>query len=156
MLEKKATFQLSGWQVVIFVIVFIGFLSFRINSMNDQLGNDLLRAKIERELIYEYYPDHIKEAQEALEAGDNEEVTKQVNSMTTAKVELDLLKISYSIFDFSTSDRDVVIKVKYRIEDASGTHEQDTKYYRYTYKPVVKNWTRYGVSSEFIYYLNFI
>ena len=90
------------------------------------------------------------------EAGDVEGLSAAVKSAASTKIKIKSMKASYSIFDFSTKKRTVIVKIVYSIDDATGTREAGTKYYAFDHSPLVNTWNLPRERSALSYYLNFL
>jgi hypothetical protein len=75
-------------------------------------------------------------------------------SVTSTKLNVDSVQASYPLFDFSTR-KDVVVKVRYSLNDASGTREKGTNYYLFKHGSLGNVWQYKYDASEVSYYLNF-
>ena len=78
-----------------------------------------------------------------------------MESVTTAKLNVESVQASSPLFNFSTS-KDVVVKVTYSLDDASGTRDRKTKYYLFKHGSVGNSWSYKYESNVVSYYLNFI
>jgi hypothetical protein len=156
MSDPKINLKVSGWYALVGIAVVAVLLGGRIATMDDMSGNKNLMDKVEFELMTEYFPDDVDEMKSLLASGDMEQLGKKVKSTASTKINVRSVKASYSIFDFSTHDRDVVVKVDYALTDAYGTRREGTKYYLFEYKPLINGWRCIGDSFKWRYYSNFI
>ena len=156
MSEQKINIKLSGWKALAIIPIIAVLLGIRIASMNNKKNDTNLMEKVEFELTTEYFPDDVNRMKILYESGNEDEFTKAVKSITSTKINIKSIKASYSIFDFSTKKKNVVVKVVYSIDDTYGTRKQGTKYYSFTYSPMITGWQYRGERSALSYYLNFI
>jgi hypothetical protein len=154
--EKKLNFTLSGWHALVGIVVIVLFLGGRIVTMDDMSNNKKLMKEVEFELMTEYFPDDVNKMKSLFESGNTDEFNRALESTLSTKMNVKSVKASYSIFDFSTKDRDVVVKVAYSLEDAYGTRKKETKYYLFEHKPVINGWRCRGETFKWRYYSNFI
>jgi hypothetical protein len=103
----------------------------------------------------DYYPGEAERLKAVMESGNVSEIGEVAKSITTAKLNIESVQASYALFDFSSS-KDVIIKVKYKLDDSSGARNQKTLYYRFKHGSVFNNWQYRYESSALSYYLNFI
>lgn len=152
----EVNFQIKGWMVIPFSILFSLFMGYRIHSMNNMENNDELVAKVKHELLYEYYRDQLDAVKGAMSEGDRQAVDEGTASLISAKVEIEKMKVSYSVFDYSTSKKDVVVKAVYSLEDKSGVIHAGTRYLWFEYTPAFNQWYHRGERSALSYYLGFL
>lgn len=151
----EAEIKLSGWHAVVAIVALGVFLVFRILSMGDASGDEALMQKLKVQLASEYYPGEAERLRVAMDSGDAAEIDAVAQSVINTRLNLDEVKTSFPLFDFSSS-KDVVVKVAYSLEDNSGTHHADTKYYLYRYGAIGDNWSYQYEVSAVSFYLNFM
>jgi hypothetical protein len=156
MSDPKISVKLSGWYVLVGVVVIVVVLVGRIATMDNMANNKNLMEKVEFELMTEYFPDDVEKMKSLFASGDMDELGRRIKSTASTRINVKSVKGSYSIFDFSNKDRDVVVKVAYSLEDAYGTRKEETKYYSFEYKPMINGWRCRGESFKWMYYSNFI
>ena len=147
--------ELTGWKAIVVVVVLIGVLGARLMTFNDKEDDKALMREIEVLLIGDYFPDDVEKLKAVYETGDRDEIERVAKSITSTKVNVDSVQASYPLFDFSSAKK-VVIKVRYSLNDASGTREKRTKYYRFKHSSLGNIWQYKLESSIVSYYLNFI
>ena len=151
--ESKIKF--TGWQAVVILVVLIGVIIARLVTFGDKKNDSTLMRKLEVELVCDYFPNEAAKLREAYDSGDAEELQNAVESVTTAKLNIESVQASSPLFDFSAS-KDVVVKVTYSLVDSSGTRDRKTKYYLFNHGPVRNNWRYKYETSVVSYYLNFL
>jgi hypothetical protein len=156
MSEQSVGIKLSGWKALAIIPLVVGALGLRVVTITNKKNDANLMREVEFELMTEYFPDDVARLRALYDAGKTDEFTKAVRSTTTTTIDIKSVKASYSIFDFSTKDRDVVVKVVYSLDDASGTRKQGTNYYGFEHSPPINRWKCWGKRSVVNYYLNFI
>ena len=156
MTDQELKFELSGWKAVVVIVVLIAALGIRIVSMGDKKNDTKLMEKVKFELMTEYYPSDVEKLKAAVATGKNDEITKVTSSVLTTKLRIKSLKASYSIFDFSSKGKDIIVKVKYSLDDQFGTRKAGTQYYRFENGPLFNTWEYKGKSFAFSYWSNFI
>ena len=147
--------QLTGWQAIAVVVVFIAIFGIRLITFNDERNDEDLISKLELQLMTEYFPDDVAELKAAFESGDMDEVEEIAKSITSTTLNIESVKASYPLFDFSTP-KDVVVKVTYSLNDDTGTREKSTNYYLFKQGYLGNIWTYKRETSVVSYYLNFI
>lgn len=145
--------NLTGWQAIVVIVVFVGIVGIRLVTFNDKTGDKDLMKHIDTQLMSEYAPHVAGKLQAALDSDDKVEMDKGVESVLTTKVNIDSVKASYPIFDFSTP-KDVIIKVEFSLDDASGKGDKRTIYYHF--KKSVLGWHYEYITTAVSYYLNFV
>jgi len=148
--------NLKGWKALVVLAILFIIIVIRIASIDNMKNNSNLVEEVKLELLSEYYPGEIEKMKALLESGNDDELSKSVDSVTTAKINFKSIKASYKIFDLSTKTKDVIIKVDYSIDDTNGTIKKGEKYYRFEYKPLINGWRLIGKSNAIFYYLKFI
>ena len=156
MSEQNINIKLSGWKALAIIPVIVLILGIRIATINNKKNDTNLMEKVEFELMTEYFPDDVNRMQSLYESGNMDKVVKAAKSTTSTKINIKSIKANYSIFNFSTKEKDVVVKVMYSIDDAYGTRKQGTKYYLFKHSPMINRWKYWGERSTLSYYLNFI
>lgn len=145
----------SGWKAVVVIVIVLLVIGVRFITFKDQKDNKALVKEIELELTTEYFPDDVAKLRAAVDSGDEDEISDVAESITTTKLNIEAVQISRPLFDFSSS-KDVIVKVKYSLNDATGTRKAGTNYYRFENGLIVNSWRYKGKSSVVFYYLNFI
>ena len=144
--------QLTGWQAIIALVVFIGVIVIRLMTLSDMRDDKDLMKQIDTLLMDEYSPYVAEKMRDAVDKGDKDEIENAANSVTTTKVNIVSVQASYPIFKFSLP-KDVVIKVVFSLDDATETGEKRTIYY--LFKRGVFGWQYQYITSSLSYYLNF-
>ena len=147
--------KLTGWKAIAVVVVLIGIFGIRLMTFNDKRDDESLMKKIELQLMTDYFPDDVEELKAAYESGDMDEVAEVAESITSTTLNIESVQASYPLFDFSTPKK-VVVKVKYSLDDASGTREQGTNYYLFKHSSLGNIWEYKYDTSVVSYYLNFL
>ena len=88
-------------------------------------------------------------------SGDADKISIAAKSVTTTQLSIDSVKVSYPLFDFSTP-KDVVVKVTYSLNDASGTYQTKTVYYLFKHGGLFNVWQYQYKTGAISYYLNFL
>lgn len=153
MAELKAEFK--GWQAVVVVVILIGIVGARFMSLDDKKNDKDLMKALEVQLMSEYYPDVVDRLKAAADSGDADEISMAAESITTTRVSVDSVKVSYPLFEFSTP-RDVVVKVVYSLKDSSGTYQTQTNYYLFRQGGLLNTWQYRYQTNAMKYYLNFL
>ena len=144
--------QLTGWQAIIALVVFIGVIVIRLMTLSDMRDDKDLMKQIDTLLMDEYSPYVAEKMRDAVDKGEKDEIENAANSVTTTKVNIVSVQASYPIFKFSLP-KDVVIKVVFSLDDATETGEKRTIYY--LFKRGVFGWQYQYITSSLSYYLNF-
>ncbi|MFC1516813.1 hypothetical protein ACFL7E_08680 [Thermodesulfobacteriota bacterium] len=147
--------DLTGWKAIVVVAVLIGVIGARLMIFNDKKDDKALMREIEVLLIGDYLPDDAEKLRAVYETGDRDEIERVAKSIASTKLNVDSVQVSYPLFDFSSAKK-VVIKVRCSLNDASGTREKRTKYYRFKHSSLGNFWQYKYESSAVSYYLNFI
>mgnify|MGYP006995649805 CR=1 FL=1 len=108
--------KLRGWQVAVAAVVLAGVVAVRLVTFNDKKDDRALVQNIEMQLMSEYYPDEAARLRAAYESGDVEATRKALDSAVSTMCNIDSIRASYPLFDFSTP-KDVVVKVTYSLID---------------------------------------
>ena len=145
--------NLTGWQAIVVIVVFMGIVGFRLMTFNDKTGDKDLMKHIDTQLMMEYAPHVADKLRAALDSDDKVEMDKGVESVLTTKVNVDSVKASYPLFDFSIP-KEVVIKVDFSLDDAAGTSDKRTIYYQF--KKSAFGWHYEYITTAVSYYLNFV
>lgn len=154
--EEKLNFELSGWKAVVILIVLIAAVGIRIVSMGDKKGDANLMEKIRFQLMTEYFPSDVDKLKAAVESGDNDRITAVSQSVLSTRLDIKSVKVSYSIFNFSSKKKNVVVKVDYSVDDQFGTRKKGTQYYLFEHSPMFNRWEYRSKSLAFRYWSNFI
>ena len=151
---SESTIKLSGWKVIPVILVLIVILGVRIIGSKETDEN--LVREINLLLMSEYLPGDAAKIKALYETGNMEKLSKAARSITTTTIDLESVKSSYPIFNFSTGKKDVVVKVVYVIKDTDGIRESGVKYYEFEHRPLGNTWRyRYEVTA-LSYFLNFL
>lgn len=151
----EARVKLTGWQALIGGVVLIGLIGARFATFKDMKGDETLTKALEQLLIADYFPDDVERLKAAYASGDVAKSTAVAKSVTTTRVNLDSVQASSPLFEFSTS-QDVVVKVTYSLNDASGTRRQTTNYYLFRRGSLGNTWQYQHDTTAVRYYLNFL
>jgi hypothetical protein len=151
----EVEFKLTGWKAVGAILVVVGIMGVRLATFNDITHDEELMQELKVLLMSDYYPGEAERLKAVMESGNVSEIGEVAKSITTAKLNIESVQASYALFDFSSS-KDVIIKVKYKLDDSSGARNQKTLYYRFKHGSVFNNWQYRYESSALSYYLNFI
>jgi hypothetical protein len=143
-----------GWQAIAVIVVFLGILGVRLMAFSDKKDNKALMREIELQLLCDYLPNDADRLKAAYETGDMDKLGRVAKSVTSTKLNVDSVQASYPVFDFSAR-KDVVVKVRYSLNDASGTREKGTNYYLFKHGSLGNVWQYKYDTSEVSYYLNF-
>ena len=147
--------NLAGWKAIAVVVVLIAVFGIRLVTFNDKKDDTALMRKIELQLLTEYLPDDAAKLKAVYEAGDMDEVEKVAKSITSTELDVESVQASYPLFNFKTP-KDVVVKVKYSLNDATGTREKGTNYYLFKHRSFGNSWEYKYESNVVSYYLNFL
>lgn len=145
--------QLKGWQAIVVAIVLIGIVAARFMTLNDMRNDEELMKRIDTLLMDEYSPYVAEKLRDAYDTGDDGKIEESVKSVTSTKVNIVSVQASYPVFDFSTP-KDVVIKVVFSLDDATGTGENRTVYY--LFKHGAFGWQYQYITTSLSYYFNFM
>lgn len=151
MTEYKA--KLKGWQAIVGVVIVIAFVGVRLMTFSDKKDDKTLMKQIDVQLMCEYSPHVAEKLRAAHDTGDEGKIQEAVTSVTSTKVNIESVKASYPLFDFSIP-KDVVIKVEFSLDDASGAGDTRTIYYLFRHGAF--GWQFRYVTSVVNYYLNFM
>ena len=147
--------KVTGWKAIAAVVVVIGIFGVRLMTFSDKKDDNALMRKIELQLMTDYFPDDVEKLKAVYEAGDVDEVERVAKSITTTRLNIESVQASSPLFDFSTP-KDVVVKVRYSLQDASGTRERGTNYYLFKHGALGNSWQYKYQTSAVFYYLNFL
>ena len=147
--------KLSGWQIIVAGLVLIGVLGFRLATFSEQKDNSALVEKLELHLTSEYFPDDVDALRTALASGDEQRISEVAQSVSSTKLKFKSVKTSAPLFDFS-SNRKVIVKVTYSLDDVNGTRQAKTDYYQFRHAAIGNTWEYKYESSALMYYLNFL
>ncbi|MBT3311269.1 MAG: hypothetical protein HN737_10070 [Desulfobacterales bacterium] len=150
---SEVKFELKGWQAVVAVVVLIGIVAVRIMPLSDMKRDKELMKDINKQLLSEYAPHVSEKVQSAYDTGDEDKLSKAVDSATSTKVNIHSVKASYPIFNFSTS-KEVVVKVEFSLDDSSGKGKKKIIYY--LFRNGILGWTFQHETTVASYYLNFM
>jgi len=147
--------ELTGWKAIVVVVVLLGVVGLRLVTFSDKKNDNALMRQIELQLTTDYFPNDVEKLKAVYETGDTDEMERMAESITSTKLNVESVEASYPLFDFSTPKK-VVIKVKYSLNDASGTREKGTNYYLFQHGSLFNTW-RYKYKTGVVsYYLNFL
>ncbi len=147
--------KLTGWKAVVAIVIFIGILGIRFTTLSDEIDDKDLMNELELIIMTDYTPNDVDELTAAYESGNMDETTRLVDSIASTKLNIESVKASYPIFSFSTN-KEVVVKVTYSLNDDSGTRDKKTNYYRFKHGSLLNSWQYNFESNVVSYYLNFI
>ena len=150
---SEVNIKLGGWQAIVVIVAFLGVIALRLATLSDQKDDQDLMKHIHTQLLMEYAPHVAEKLRSALDAGDKGRVEEAVESVTSTRVNVRSVRASYPVFDFSTP-RDVVIKVVFSLDDASGSGEERTVYY--LFRQGAFGWQFRHETTAMRYYSNFI
>lgn len=154
--QKMMNIEFSGWKAIVAIVILIAIVGFRIVSINNKENDTNLMEKVRFELMTDYFPGDVERLKTLVEAGDEEAISKAAQSISTTKININAISASYSVFNFSTKKKDVVVKVAYSIDDSIGTRKKGTKYYLFKHSPMFNRWEYRNNSYALRYYLNYI
>jgi hypothetical protein len=144
--------KLKGWQALVALAIFAGIVAVRLMTFNDKTDDKDLMTKIDTLLMSELYPDMAERMKAAVATGDNAKMSTAVDSVTSAKATIHSVQTSYPMFKF-TSPKEVVVKVTFSLDDASGPGEKRTIYYLFEHS--LLGWHYQYITTSVSYYLNF-
>jgi hypothetical protein len=147
--------NLSGWRAVAALAVVAGIFALRLMTFNDQQNNAPLMRLIELELITDYFPADVERLRAAYATGSADELEHIVKSITRTEIDVLSVQTSYPLFDLSTS-KEVVVKVRYALNDASGARESGEKYFLFEHNTLRDVWRYRRTTGVLRYYLNFL
>ena len=147
--------QFKGWQAIVVIFVLIGVVGARFLTLDDKKGDKALMKALEVQLMSDYYPDMADKLKAAVDSGDSDDISNAAESVTTTRISIDSVKASYPLFDLSTP-KDVVVKVTYSLNDASGTYQTKTIYYLFRHGCLLNTWQYQYQTNAIKYYLNFL
>jgi hypothetical protein len=147
--------QLVGWQKVVAGVVLVGILGVRLATFSDQKDNTKLVENLKVQLVSDYFPNEVAKLKSAMDSGNKDLISATANSVTSAKLNIESVKTSYPLFAF-TSNKEVVVKVTYSLDDDSGNRGRKTNYYLYRYGALTDSWSYQHDTGAVRYYMNFI
>lgn len=147
--------KLTGWQAIVAIVVLIGVLGLRLATLDDKKSDAALMREINQKLLTDYFPNDVARLKEAVEGGNGEQVASVAESVTSTRVDIESVRVSSPLFGFSNL-KDVVVKVTYSLNDASGTREKGTVYYLFRHGLIGNTWRYKSKSGVVQYYLNFM
>jgi len=131
--------KLTGWQAVIGLLILIGIIGVRLMTFTSGTDDHDLMEKIEFQLTTEYFPQDVDKLKSVLAAGDREEIDRTAKSITTSKLNIESIHTSYPLFTF-TSNKKVIVKVTYSLDNAYGNREKGIKYYHFRHGSISNTW----------------
>jgi hypothetical protein len=152
---SETKINLTGWQAVVVLFVLTGVVVARFMTLGDKKDDSALMRELKVQLTSDYFPNEVAKLQAAYDSGDAKKLQDVAVSVTTAKLNIESVRVSYHIFDFSTP-KDVIVKVTYSLGNASGTRDRKTKYYLFSYGSIGNVWRYKHKTSVVNYYLNFL
>ncbi|OGV65815.1 MAG: hypothetical protein A2283_07755 [Lentisphaerae bacterium RIFOXYA12_FULL_48_11] len=152
---SKHEVKLNGWQALAGIVALAGIFGFRLMTFSDKTGDKALMREIEIQLKSGYFPEEVKKLKAVYETGDKNQMANAVESITSARLNIESVQASSPLFEFSTS-KEVVVKVSYTLKDASGTGDRKTSYYLFHHGSIGNVWTYKYKTSSLRYYLNFL
>ena len=147
--------ELTGWKAVVVIVVLTGVVGLRLATFSDKKNESALMREIELRLTTDYFPDDVDQLKAVLATGDRDEIERVAKSITSTRLNVESVQVSSPLFNFSSS-KNVVIKVKYSLNDASGTRKKGTNYYLFEHGSLFNSWRYKRRSGEISYYLNFL
>lgn len=152
---SEYTMQFKGWHALVAVVVLLGLVGIRLLTFSDKRNDAELMQALEVELMSDYYPDLAERLQAAYDSGDPDALDQVAASVTSTRVEVESVRISSPLLDFS-SPKDVVVKVQYALQDDAGAREERTRYYLFQHRALGNTWRYQYETSAASYYLNFL
>lgn len=104
-------------------------------------------------LISDYYPDDVQKLKSVYGSGDIDEADAGAKSIVSTKLSIDSVQTSFPIFSF-TSNKEVVVKVTYSLNDDTHIRKTGTNYYIFRYGMIGDTWQYKYYSNAIWYYLN--
>ncbi len=147
--------KLNSWQIAIAVVILITIVVVRLVTFSNQQGDTELMEKVKFEIMTDYFPDDVDQLKIAMESGTAEEINQASRSLITSKITIQSLSTSYPLFSF-TSNKEVVVKVVFSIDDESGNRDRRTNYYLFKYGGLTDSWRYQHKVTAISYYLNFL
>ncbi len=147
--------KFSGWQAVVAIIVVAALMGARVMSFSDQRGDQELMKDLEIQIMSDYLPEYVDRLKADYATGESEKIAQMAESFTTHQVNVEEVKISSPLLDFS-APRDVVVKVTYSLTDSAGTLERKTVYFLYSHGGLANRWSYQYETSAISYYLNLL
>jgi len=147
--------KLTGWHALAAVVVVIALVGVRLLTFSDQRKNDALMQDLEVQLMSDYYPDLADRLRAAVDTDDADAIEKVAASVTTTRVDVQSVRVSSPLLDFS-SPRDVVVEVRYALVDDAGAREERTRYYLYRHRALGNSWQYQYETGKVRFYLNFL
>jgi hypothetical protein len=148
--------KLRGWHAIVVFGILVGVFVFRVFSL-EKVTDEKLRSRVEQQLMSEYLPKSAAELKRLYEKGDEEALESFTKSLTSSKIDIESMKVSYKLLSFSNKKKNVVVKVKYRVTDSNGVVERGTRYFKFRHSgPPLETWQYRHTSSAVSYFLNFI
>jgi hypothetical protein len=152
---SEYTMQFKRWHALVAVVVVLGLVGIRLLTFSDKRNDAELMQALEVQLMSDYYPDLAERLQTAYDAGDEDTLEQVAASVTSTKAEIESVRISSPLLDFS-SPKDVVVKVQYALQDDAGAREERTRYYLFRHGGLGNTWSYQYETGAVSYYLNFL
>ncbi len=124
-------------------------------TFNDMKDDDDLIQELQIQLVSDYLPNDAEKLRVAIESGDKNNIAMIAESVTSAKLNVESVKVSSPLFQFS-SPKDVVVRVTYSLNDSSGSRDKRTVYYLFKHGGTFNPWQYKYESSKIRYYFNFM
>lgn len=146
--------KLTGWKAIAAIVVVLCIVGVRLMTFNDKMDDSDLVQKLEFEIMTNYFPNDVEHLKSAYESGDIDETARAVETIATSKINFESIKASSPLLTFSTN-KEVVIKVTYSLDDSSGNRIKETKYYLFKHGSIGNVWQYRYETSAISYFLNF-
>lgn len=145
----------TGWAAIAVAVIILAIVGLRLITFGDMKDDEGLMGALEMQLMTEYLPDDVESLEAAYEAGDIDETDRLVEMVTSTDLNIESVQVSSPMLDIASSG-ELVVKVRYSLDDDSGTREKGTKYYIFEQGPLGGAWEYQYETSAVSYYLNFI
>lgn len=146
--------KLTGWKAAAALAALGLIVAARLLTFSDKTGDAALMRALETLLVCDYFPNEVERLKAAYENGDKSPLQEVVSSVTSAKLNIESVKVSYPFLDFSPS-KEVVVKVVYSLKDDAGIRDRKTKYYLFKHGAIGNVWQYMHEVSSLHYRLNF-
>lgn len=146
--------KLQGWHAVLGLIFLVGLTGVRLVTFRDKTDDQRLMRDLQRKIAADYLPHEAARLQAAMNASDQQDISRVARSITNTKPRIESVRISSPFLDFSYP-KDVVVKVVYSLAEGAKTSRRRTLYFLYSYSAVGDVWIYQHQTTAVRYYLNF-
>ena len=144
-------------RTVLIVLILMGMrLGLRIVTMIDMRGNQELMRLLNEEIKTHYLPDDVRRMEEQLTAGNQEGLSRSAQSLETTVIKFESVQCLFPLFQFSSGEQEVPVRVEYAIKNDKGVRKQGVNYYLFEHPTMGNTWRFVLNYDAFRYYLRYL